>query len=179
MGLGGRLDSTNVVNPAVTCITSIELEHTDQLGDTEAKIAGEKAGILKPDRPAVLGSLRPEAARVIRARANEIGAPVLAREEHFTIVPKSDRSGRTEFVYQENGSARAPFEIEVKLGVRGEAAVGNAGLGIACVRALDAHSGEELKKAAREGLRRCALPARIEVLANDPQVIVDAEHTAE
>ena len=66
VGLGGRLDSTNVVHPAVTCITSIELEHTDRLGETEAEIAGEKAGILKADRPVVLGSLRPAPASAWR-----------------------------------------------------------------------------------------------------------------
>jgi dihydrofolate synthase/folylpolyglutamate synthase len=179
VGLGGRLDSTNVINPAVTCITSIELEHTDKLGETEAEIAGEKAGILKPDRPIVLGSLRSDAARVIRARAREIAAPVLARGEQFAISPGPERSGRNSFVFQENGSAGTPLEIQATLRVPGEAAIGNAGLAIACVRALDVHSDSALKKAARDGLGQCALPARIEVLANDPQVIVDAAHTAE
>jgi len=179
VGLGGRLDSTNVVSPAVTCITSIELEHTDKLGDTEAEIAGEKAGILKPDRPAVLGALRSDASRVIRARAEEIAAPVLARGEHFSILPKADGPRRNAFVYRETVSAQPPFEIDVTLGVPGLAAVGNAGLAIACVRALRAHSDGAIQKAARESLARCALPARIEVLANDPRVIVDAAHTAE
>merc|ERR1711969_174007 len=63
VGLGGRLDSTNVVQPAVTCVTSIELEHTDRLGETQAAIAGEKAGILKPGVPAVVGGLKEEALR--------------------------------------------------------------------------------------------------------------------
>ena len=179
VGLGGRLDSTNVVHPAVTCITSIELEHTDKLGETEAEIAGEKAGILKPDRPIVLGSLCPDAARVIRARADEIAAQVLARGEHFSILPRPDRSGRNAFVFLENKSVEAPLEIRATLGVPGEAAIGNAGLAIACVRALDVHSDAALQKAAPDGLGRCALPGRIEVLANDPQVIVDAAHTAE
>ena len=179
VGLGGRLDSTNVVHPAVTCITSIELEHTDKLGDTEAKIAGEKAGILKPDRPVVLGSLRADAARVIRARAEEIGAPVVARGEHFSILPRADRSDGNSFVFRENESVELPLEIRATLSVRGEAAIGNAGLAIACVRALGVHSNAALRKAVPSGLGRCELPARIEVLANDPQVIVDAAHTAE
>lgn len=179
VGLGGRLDSTNVVQPAVTCITSIELEHTDKLGETEAEIAGEKAGILKPNRPVVLGSLRADAARVIRARARKIGARVLARGEKFSLLASSDRSGRNAFVFQENQSLGAPLEIQATLAVPGEAAIGNAGLAIACVRALDVHSDVALQKAARDGLGQCALPARIEVLAHDPQVIVDAAHTAE
>jgi len=179
VGLGGRLDSTNVVSPTVTCITSIELEHTDKLGETEAEIAGEKAGILKPGRPVVLGSLRPEAMRVIRTRAREIGAPVLARGEQFLISQRPDRPARNTFLFQEKTSVGTPFEIEATLKALGEAAIGNAGLAIACVRALEVHSDVALQKAAQEGLERCALPARIEVLANDPQVIVDAAHTAE
>ena len=85
VGLGGRLDSTNVVWPAVTCITSIELEHTDKLGTTEAAIAGEKAGILKPGVPAVLGALGREADEVIRSRALQLAAPVSARGQHFDV----------------------------------------------------------------------------------------------
>jgi dihydrofolate synthase/folylpolyglutamate synthase len=179
VGLGGRLDSTNVVDPAVTCITSIELEHTDKLGETEAEIAGEKAGILKPNRPIVLGSLRADAARVIRARARQLDAAVLARGEQFSISPKPDRSGRNTFVFQEDRSVGTALEIRATLRVPGQAALGNAGLAIACVRALEVHSDAALEQAARDGLGRCALPARIEVLANDPQVIVDAAHTAE
>ena len=76
VGLGGRLDSTNVVEPAVCVITTIELEHTDLLGDTLAAIAGEKAGIIKAGRPVVLGSLPPEAEAVAMTRAQAVGAPV-------------------------------------------------------------------------------------------------------
>jgi dihydrofolate synthase/folylpolyglutamate synthase len=179
VGLGGRLDSTNVVDPAVTCITSIELEHTDKLGETEAEIAGEKAGILKPNRPIVLGSLRADAARVIRTRARQLDAPVLARGEQFSVRSRPDRLGRNAFVFQADRSAGTPLEIRATLGVPGQAALGNAGLAIACVRALEVHPDAALEEAARDGLGRCALPARIEVLANDPQVIVDSAHTAE
>ncbi|MGI9431460.1 MAG: bifunctional folylpolyglutamate synthase/dihydrofolate synthase, partial [Myxococcota bacterium] len=76
VGLGGRLDSTNVVQPGATAITSIELEHTEILGSTLAEIASEKAGILKPGIPAVVGELPDEAREVIRARAREVGAPL-------------------------------------------------------------------------------------------------------
>jgi dihydrofolate synthase/folylpolyglutamate synthase len=179
VGLGGRLDSTNVVNPAVTCITSIELEHTDKLGETEAEIAAEKAGILKPDRPVVLGSLGRDASCVIRARAEEVGARVVARGEHFTILPPPHRSDRPTLVFQQDVERTGSFEVQASLRVPGEAAIGNAGLAIACVRALEVHSDAALQEAVRAGLAECALPARIEVLANDANVIVDAAHTAE
>jgi dihydrofolate synthase / folylpolyglutamate synthase len=77
VGLGGRLDATNVVDrPLVTVITSIAYEHWQQLGDTIAKIAGEKAGILKPRCPAIIGTLPPEAMSVIAARVAALNCPV-------------------------------------------------------------------------------------------------------
>lgn len=94
VGLGGRLDATNVLeNPLVTVITSIGLDHTDMLGDTLAKIAAEKAGILKPGAPLALGLVPPEAEAVIRARAAALGAPVYAVREIFKgLATESDES---------------------------------------------------------------------------------------
>jgi dihydrofolate synthase/folylpolyglutamate synthase len=181
VGLGGRLDSTNVVDPVVTCITSIELEHTDKLGDTRAAIAGEKAGILKAGRPAVLGRLGPDAARVIRGRAAAQGAPVRALGEHFAVEETSAPvpDGRRTCRYREPASGAVAFEVSFELGAPGDAALRNAGLAIACVRALGAHEPGSLRAAIREGLGRCVLPARIEILPHDDRVIVDAAHTAE
>lgn len=86
VGLGGRLDATNILKtPVVTVITSIGLDHTDMLGDTIEKIAAEKAGILKPGVPLALGLVPPGAEAVIRARAAEVGAPVHAVAERFQI----------------------------------------------------------------------------------------------
>ncbi|MBC2594348.1 bifunctional folylpolyglutamate synthase/dihydrofolate synthase [Ruficoccus amylovorans] len=82
-GLGGRLDATNVVDPEVSVITSISLDHTDILGDTLAVIAGEKAGIIKPGRPVVIGCLPPEAEAVIREVAATRGCVVHSVRETF------------------------------------------------------------------------------------------------
>ena len=181
VGLGGRLDSTNVALPAVTCVTSIELEHTDKLGESEIEIAGEKAGILKRTRPVVMGALRREAAGVVRDRARNIGAAVIALGEHFSIESKQDVAApdRNSFVYRELLGPGEGFEIEAGLQMPGAAATLNAGLAIACVRALGDHSDASLQKAIVKGLAHCRLPARVEVLENDPAVIVDAAHTAE
>lgn len=83
VGLGGRLDATNVVHPEVAAITSVSLDHCEMLGDTPDKIAGEKAGIIKPGVPVVIGRMSPEAEQVIRAVARERGAPVHAVAEVF------------------------------------------------------------------------------------------------
>lgn len=78
VGLGGRLDATNIVQPVVVAITSIGLDHTEQLGDRIELIAAEKAGIIKPGCPVVMGRVPPEAEAVIRARAKELHAPLVS-----------------------------------------------------------------------------------------------------
>ncbi|MEJ1974599.1 MAG: Mur ligase family protein [Lacunisphaera sp.] len=83
VGMGGRLDATNVVQPAVSVITSIGLDHVAELGDTVERIAAEKAGIVKPGRPVVIGRLPPGAERVIREVAAANGAPVHSVREIF------------------------------------------------------------------------------------------------
>lgn len=76
VGMGGRLDATNVINPEASVITSISMDHCEYLGDSLAKIAAEKAGIIKPGRPVVIGRMPVEAENVIRARAAETGSAV-------------------------------------------------------------------------------------------------------
>jgi dihydrofolate synthase/folylpolyglutamate synthase len=175
VGLGGRLDSTNVVDPAVACITTIELEHTDRLGATHAAIAGEKAGILKHGRPAVVGALPPEALRVVEARAQVLEAP-LSRlgQELFCEVTSSDASGVG--VRLRDGS----LELQTTLSTLGSHQAANAALALACVRrAVPDWSGEALDRAARAGLAAARLPGRVELLGRAPWLVVDGAHTVE
>jgi len=172
VGLGGRLDSTNVVDAAVACITTIELEHTDRLGPTRAAIAGEKAGILKPGRPAVLGALPPDALEVALARAAEIGAPVSRLGVDFdATVSRADAHGME--LRLRDGS----FVQELRLPVLGAHQASNAALALACVRRLGIAAGPELDAAARRGLATVRLPGRVEILSERPDVVVDAAHT--
>jgi len=168
VGLGGRLDSTNAVTPVVTCITSIELEHTDKLGETEEEIAGEKAGILKSGVPAVIGWLRPAAMAVARKTAEAMKAPYVEAAKVLSIG--SEEPARFEF---EGGTS-----IEVDMATPGAAARGNAALAIECIRALDVYPANELAAASMRALASCRLPGRMEVLPNDSSVLVDAAHTA-
>lgn len=177
VGLGGRLDSTNVVQPEVTCITSIELEHTDKLGDTEGEIAGEKAGILKAGTPLVLGALRSEAESVVRARAAEVGSNVVAWDEAFRWdEPDAKLRGELpSYVLVADGHP----DIEVQLASPGRAARMNAALAVTCVRTLNVHSPQEISRASTRALAACRLPGRVEILENDPRVLVDSAHTEE
>jgi len=169
VGLGGRLDSTNVVDPAVACVTTIELEHTEKLGTTLAAIAGEKAGIVKRGRPVVVGALAPEAEGVVLARAAALGAPaaVLGRDFHVD-VQRADLAG-VAFTFRD-----ASGEIAATVPALGAHHAQNAALAIACARAVGAGDAE----AVRAGLASAALPARVEVVGRAPWLLVDAAHTA-
>src|SRR5262249_13032699 len=85
VGLGGRLDATNVIDPAAAVITSIGLDHTQWLGTTRAAIAAEKGGIIKPRRPLVLGRIDGEAAAVLRALAAARGASLIEAGRDYRV----------------------------------------------------------------------------------------------
>lgn len=173
VGLGGRLDSTNAATAAVACVTGVELEHTRQLGDTLAAVAGEKAGILEAGRPAVVGALAPEARAVVAARAAELGAPAswLGDALGARVLAEDDTGQAVEL-------RDGDFTVRVRLAAPGRHQAENAALALACVRRLGVHGDDALRGAAERALPAARLPARIEVLSREPCVVVDAAHTA-
>lgn len=90
VGMGGRLDSTNVITPLLSVITNIGFDHTQFLGDTIEKIAGEKAGIIKPGVPVVIGQTQPETAPVFSAKALDNNAPILFADQHYKLSENPD-----------------------------------------------------------------------------------------
>ncbi len=189
VGLGGRLDTTNVVrHPAVTAITPISLDHQAFLGDTVAAIAGEKAGILKPGVPAVIGPQIAEAADVIAARAAAIGAPLYRWEQEWRCDPHppiADAMGPPlSRIAGEGARGRSPRAGEGDAGMRyqsrrwrldlplpslpGAHQIANAGTAIACLEQLP---GMALPAAAiADGLRQIDWPARLQLLRRGPLV---------
>jgi len=173
VGLGGRLDSTNVITAAVSCITSIEFEHTQQLGNTLAEIAFEKAGILKSGVPAVIGDLGDEAAEVVEARARELGAPLawLGRDFNLEVL---DRDLEGQRIRLTDGSLR----VDAGIAALGSHQARNAALALACVaRAPGAARGERLIEAAERGFAAVRLPGRVELIGRSPCTLVDSAHT--
>ena len=130
VGLGGRLDATNVVDrPAVTVITPVDLDHQAFLGDTIALIAGEKAGIMKRGVTCVIAPQHPEATEVIEARAARTGARLFAHGQHWHVATERDR-----LVYQdENGLLDLPLP-----NLLGPHQIINAGTALAALRVLGA-----------------------------------------
>ena len=171
VGLGGRLDSTNICEPAVTAVTSIELEHTDRLGETHAEIAFEKAGIAKPGIPLVMGPLREEARNVVAARAAAVGAPLVGWGEDFGIRPGRGAVHAFEWFDGEHS-------LELSLEVAGAHQPTNAAIALSCVKRIPAVHGEALLAVAPEALRAARLPGRVELVGRAPLLLVDGAHTA-
>lgn len=164
VGMGGRLDATNLVNPLVSVIASVGLDHTEVLGPDLASIAGEKAGIIKPSRPVVVGAMAPDAARVIRAIASDLSAPLYMSGEHFHVVG-DNRS----FTWRGWGTVRQ----EMSVGLSGVHQVENASIALAAVDLLPVHLAcDDL--AVRAGLAQAMIPGRLEWLA--PDILIDCAH---
>lgn len=164
VGLGGRLDATNIIpRPLLTCVTTVSLDHTDRLGPDLASIASEKAGIIKPGVPVVVGRLVPKAMSVVRSMAAERGAELLALDEDFEC------SGRPLSFSYTRGRRQLD---DLELGIEGAHQVGNAGIAITLLQMLGIGDA-----AIRAGLRDARHPGRLEWLR--PRLLVDGAHNTE
>jgi dihydrofolate synthase/folylpolyglutamate synthase len=185
VGLGGRFDSTNVCLPEVALITSISFDHTRQLGNRLASIAMEKAGIVKPGRPAISGATAAEARDVIASICRQRRAPLgqLGRDFHYRyepgqILPELHESSPPH-LYR-----RARVEIETKrrtwpvmeLGLLGEHQAANAAVAVACVEQLRATGWHIPDTAVAAGLANVRWPARLEIVGHHPLVVLDCAH---
>jgi dihydrofolate synthase/folylpolyglutamate synthase len=166
VGLGGRLDATNVVLPRLCVITPIDYDHEALLGKAIESIAWEKAGILKSGVTAVLAPQRPEAERVIRMRAQEVEARVLAAA-HWTVADAELEAEGSRFTVQ----GPCGFRIALQCPLAGEHQVGNAVTAVAALRELGIPA-----EAIRQGIQRVDWPGRLERVASRPAIILDGAH---
>lgn len=174
VGLGGRFDSTNVVTPAVTAITSIALDHEGFLGTSRAAIAFEKAGIIKARTPVVLGDLPADASAVIRAVAAELDAPVIpASQPGDASLPVS--AGHATLVPASGPLAGQP----VTIGLAGAHQAGNARVAYRLLEELTRQGAVPVPPSAvRHGLERAHWPGRLEetLHGDGHRLILDAAH---
>ena len=169
-GMGGRLDATNILDPLVSVITIIELEHTEYLGNTIAAIAGEKAGIIKPGRPLILAEQRDEALAVFKEHAERKKSPLIYFPDYAKIQNlHSSRDGVSFTLVLQSETFPGLF-----VPIPGEVQAYNAGLAIL---ALKTAFPDITEKSIREGLARFTLPARFERISVTPPVVVDGAHT--
>jgi dihydrofolate synthase/folylpolyglutamate synthase len=183
VGLGGRLDATNVVMPAVAVITSISLDHTGVLGDSQAKIAAEKAGIIKPGVPVVSAPQSDEALEVIQATCGQQRAPLTLIGRDWTWQA-TGVNGDAKHGEGRAGQSFALFHGTQVLGrfwipLLGTFQLANATTAVAAVSLLKEADAAVPLEAIREGLRSVQWQGRLEVLGHSPLVIADSAHNGD
>jgi dihydrofolate synthase / folylpolyglutamate synthase len=181
VGLGGRLDSTNVCQPNVSVITSISLDHVQQLGGTLESIAREKAGIIKPGIPLVSGVTASGPRDVIREICHLRGSRLLEVETDFDVdyrPPRDlDREATLGEIDFQDRTGPEPYRLEAAaLGLLGRHQARNAAVALAVIGELRRQGWQITDEAVRTGLANARCPARVEVLSRRPTVVVDAAH---
>jgi len=174
VGLGGRLDSTNVIRPLVAVITSLSYEHTQVLGNTLAQIAREKAGIIKEGTPVVSAPQQPEAMEVVEEISRQRRAPLTIVGRDWTWqAMDSDHRGQSFCVA--SGSLAAP-RGELWIPFLGRHQLDNATLAVATAMLLAGKGFQVEEESIREGLGRVIWPGRLEVVGEKPFVVLDGAH---
>ena len=183
-GLGGRLDSTNIVDPDVSVITPIELEHTQFLGDTISKIAFEKAGIIKQGKPVCIAIQKPEAREVFESKAEAMGSRLyrLGSDIYFDKI-SIDVKGTSCRLFSQ-GELLPAAGLEVHCPMIGSIQAQNMALAALATTCVLQRSGtgdvrEAGYAAIRKGLAGSSLPARFEVAGKNPAIVLDGAHTPE
>lgn len=183
VGLGGRIDATNIVHPAVAVLTNVGLDHTEILGNTVEEIANDKAGIIKEHIRIVSGVTQPTVQAIVQDRCNTLDASLslLDRDFHVRTKEMTDTGSVFEYVGKKTYTG-------IHLSVLGEHQIGNAGLAIRAVEEFVTHPTLSLDLPAQAGKRghfvsdiRQALasvhiPGRMEIVSRSPTIILDGAH---
>jgi dihydrofolate synthase/folylpolyglutamate synthase len=172
VGMGGRLDATNAVEPEVAVITNVELDHTEYLGTTHAAIAAEKAGVIRPRRAVISGSTHPEAADVIRRRAADLGAELVEIPALARIANLQPYERRYRFDLALNGTQFSSLTAPLA----GRFQVENVSAAVAAAWKLRERGWNISQAAIFEGLARAHWPGRLEVCGERPLTLLDGAH---
>lgn len=173
VGIGGLYDSTNVITPIVSVITTVSWDHMKYLGNTLAQIASQKAGIIKEEVPVVIGQLPAQALTVVTKQATENRAPLNELGRDFTATKINGHELRAKIRYQDSQIGRHDFE----LGLGGDYQVENAGVAIKTVTLYLQQVGIPVDiRALKHGLKKVTWPGRLETINDQPLVILDGAH---
>ncbi len=173
VGLGGRLDATNIVSPVISIITRIDFDHENFLGHSLQEIAAEKAGILKPQTPAVIAPQFPEAWEVLLARARELHCAILETKEEFLITEERGEEGCTRATLVEKATNRS-YELSPHL--PGRFQLQNALNALAAARILQERGYRISDENIAKGIAATQWPGRLERVATRPDVYFDGAH---
>ena len=174
VGLGGRLDSTNVITPILSIITSISYDHTNLLGNTLTEIAGEKAGIIKENVPVVIFPQEEEVLKVIEKKCKEMQSPLhIINEENSKLIEILQE----EKPYQRVGIKTLNNEYNIKLPLLGEHQILNLSLAINAIEVLEKYKQLKIsKEILQKSLENVTWNGRLEVMKKSPLVVIDGAH---
>lgn len=196
-GMGGRLDATNVLKPAVAVISNLSIEHTEYLGDTLEQIAAEKGGIIKPHTPLVTGVTQESALTVLHDIAKRRSAPVYQYCKEFTTIQKEPATESSEVNSQESSPSIpdyrevSPYRTgtsftyrginrtwdKIKIGLAGEHQIQNSALALAtCELLMEQKIGRLTEESIRKGVASTTWPGRLEYILQKPLVLIDGAH---
>ncbi|NMC11637.1 MAG: bifunctional folylpolyglutamate synthase/dihydrofolate synthase [Chloroflexi bacterium] len=188
VGLGGRLDATNIVMPVVSVITSISYDHTYLLGNTLAEIASEKAGIIKPNIPVVIAPQEEEARLTIERIAKKRASPIIqvGRDYYYSML-EHDLDGQTLLIwraedqpiidqYVESSEAPGIQPVKIRIPLLGYHQVENAATAYAALQTFKQQSLPINEEAISKGFSEIAWPGRFEVLQRQPPITIDCAH---
>jgi dihydrofolate synthase/folylpolyglutamate synthase len=173
VGLGGRLDATNILNPSVTLITRVDFDHENFLGHSLLEIASEKAGILKPRVPVVLANQQPQALEIIHARARALGCPIIETGAAFRIEKEWIENGCSRARVTENASG---WSMELAPRLPGAFQIQNSLNAVAAARYLQQRGFRISDDAIVQGISQAVWPGRLEKLQGEPDVYLDGAH---
>ncbi|EDO1152308.1 bifunctional folylpolyglutamate synthase/dihydrofolate synthase [Listeria innocua] len=172
VGLGGRLDSTNVLTPLISVITTIGMDHMEFLGNSIEQIAGEKAGIIKPGIPVISGVIQKEAQEVIINNAIRNNSNVAWLNKDFFIQNRGD-----EITFRTSHGDEIP---DITIGLLGIHQLNNAAVAIKVLQYLNTFSSYEINQSAiKQGLKKAFWPGRMELLDVKPFIMLDGAHNPE
>ena len=178
VGLGGRLDSTNIITPELSIITNIGLDHVALLGDTIEKIAVEKAGIIKPEVPVVVGTTQKETSEIFSETAKRLHSPLFFADKEYRIhYAMLGLDGKQQVAVEKNGK---PFLPDLKMDLTGMYQQKNLPAVLKAVEILKNRDWEIGDKAVREGLSNTialtGLNGRWQIAGANPKIICDTAH---
>jgi dihydrofolate synthase / folylpolyglutamate synthase len=176
VGLGGRFDSTNIIQPIASIITNIGLDHTNILGHSYEEIAFEKAGIIKEGIPTFTAVKNTNALKVIEEQAGKKHAPLYRLNQEFSITSHSPEASGEVFTLKNVNRILEQLEINMI----GKHQTENAALAVMAAQSINHHEEFSISEnAIRTGLKKAYWPGRFEILSNHPLVIIDGAHNDE
>lgn len=176
VGMGGRLDSTNVVDPLLSIITNVSLDHTQQLGNTVVEIVREKAGIIKPQRPVVSGVRQPEAREVVEEQARKHRAPLAQFDKHLTWTSEDPLAGPCVVCFEDPETHQVIVSPTLQTPLLGPHQRDNVALVFAATVYLRCAGWELSDSAIQSGLAVAQIPGRLQVISSAPRVVLDVAH---